>query len=173
MASGKDENGIGLCLLGFIHAGWMHLIINMYVLYMFGELVENWYIISYGSSGHLTYLIMYLAAIFVSGILSYFRHNDDMSYRSLGASGAVSAVVFRLSLFFLICRYPYYLFLSGFRPGYLVCCIWLILSSCQSQAGAISITMHTYWELFLALLSRLSSTLNYFLLSLIKFKSAI
>ncbi len=119
---------------GFIHAGWMHLIINMYVLYMFGELVENWYIISYGSSGHLTYLIMYLAAIFVSGILSYFRHNDDMSYRSLGASGAVSAVVFSAILIFP--DMPLSLLFVPFRlPAWIFGLLYMAYSIIMSKSG--------------------------------------
>jgi len=104
---------------GFIHSGWMHLIVNMYVLYMFGEMVEQWYIVKLGSLGHLLYLFMYLSAILASGWLSYIRHAGDPTYRSLGASGAVSAVVFSailivpgmsLSLLFIPIWLPAWLF---------------------------------------------------------------
>ncbi len=104
---------------GFIHSGWMHLIVNMYVLYMFGELVEHWYLAKLGSVVHLLYLFMYLSAIIVSGWISYIRHAGDPSYRSLGASGAVSAVVFSailivpgmsLSLLFIPIWLPAWLF---------------------------------------------------------------
>jgi len=76
---------------GFIHADGMHLLFNMVTLYFFGgglEAVFTPYL------GHAGFLLFYLSAIVVSILPTYLRHRHDAHYRSLGASGGVSAVLF-------------------------------------------------------------------------------
>lgn len=80
---------------GFIHADWMHLLFNMITLFFFGPLVERWFGARIGAVG---YLLFYLSAIVVAILPTYMRHRGDASYRSLGASGAVSAVLFAFIL---------------------------------------------------------------------------
>lgn len=72
---------------GFIHADGMHLFFNMFTLYFFGRVVEQLF-------GTLGFVAFYLAALVVSILPSYLSHRDDANYRSLGASGAVSACLF-------------------------------------------------------------------------------
>jgi len=79
---------------GLIHADIGHLAFNMISLYMFGALVEDAFLQIFGDSGKLLYLVMYISALAVCLIPTYMSHKDDHYYRSLGASGAVSAVVF-------------------------------------------------------------------------------
>ncbi len=79
---------------GLIHADFGHLIFNMLSLYMFGRFVEEKFTEIFGDSGKWLYLLLYVTALLVSILPTYFKHKDDYSYRSLGASGAVSAVVF-------------------------------------------------------------------------------
>ena len=79
---------------GFLHADWLHLIVNMYVLYMFGPILEKAYIELTGEAGRIIYLLMYLTAIAMANVSTYFKHKDYRGYAALGASGAVSAVVF-------------------------------------------------------------------------------
>ena len=81
---------------GFVHADWMHLFFNMFTLYFFGPLAERFYA---NAVGPLAYPLFYLAAIVVAILPTYMRHRQDASYRSLGASGAVSAVLFTYILF--------------------------------------------------------------------------
>jgi membrane associated rhomboid family serine protease len=81
---------------GFLHADYMHLFFNMFTLYFFGTGMEGLYNAYLGPAG---FLIFYLAAIIVSGIPSFIKHRNDFYYRSLGASGGVSAVVFAYVLF--------------------------------------------------------------------------
>ncbi|NNC95787.1 MAG: rhomboid family intramembrane serine protease [Chitinophagales bacterium] len=85
---------------GFIHSGYLHLFFNMYVLYIFGVIVENAFTntMLFGDFGRISFLIMYLLGIVVSELPSYFKHKDNVYYRSLGASGAVAAVLFSLIL---------------------------------------------------------------------------
>lgn len=85
---------------GFVHANWTHLLVNMYVLYIFGEYIEFQFSGLFGEvMGRIAFLLFYLSAIVVASIPSYFRHQDNRHYRALGASGATSAMVFAYVLF--------------------------------------------------------------------------
>lgn len=80
---------------GFVHADWMHLLFNMITLYFFGRAIEN----VFGQlAGPGIFLLFYLSAIVVAILPSYLRHRNDSGYVSLGASGAVSAVLFAFVL---------------------------------------------------------------------------
>ena len=93
---------------GFIHADWSHLLFNMITLYFFGSLVERWLV---PMIGHLGFVLFYLSAIMVAILPTYAQHRHDPHYRSLGASGAVSAV-----LFTYILLQPWSLILVFFLP---------------------------------------------------------
>ena len=73
---------------GFVHADFFHLFINMLTLFFFGPVLESMIFTS------TQYIILYLTAIPAASLFDYFKHKDNHYYRSLGASGAVSAVVF-------------------------------------------------------------------------------
>lgn len=78
-----------------IHADWMHLGLNAYVLYSFGSIVEGNLIDDFGlPQGRLKYILLYVGGVLVSTLYSLAKHQDNASYSALGASGAVSAVVF-------------------------------------------------------------------------------
>lgn len=80
---------------GFVHADWMHLFFNMFVFYSFGMFVEFGFMHFWGPGlGRILYLLMYITAIPVAETYSYIKHQNNPTYRSLGASGAVSAVLF-------------------------------------------------------------------------------
>ena len=83
---------------GFVHGSIMHLVVNMYVLWMFGEAVEASYAEVTGGDGRIPYLILYVAGIVLSALPGYFKHKHDPNYRAVGASGATSAVVFSFIL---------------------------------------------------------------------------
>ncbi|HEY0977880.1 MAG TPA: rhomboid family intramembrane serine protease [Flavobacteriales bacterium] len=83
---------------GFVHGGFMHLFINMYVLYMFGNTVEQQYGALSGNSGALPFILLYIGGIVLSSLPGYFKHRHDPAYRAVGASGATSAVVFSFIL---------------------------------------------------------------------------
>ena len=76
---------------GFVHADWQHLLFNMITLYFFGRAVEGVFTDLIGQAG---FVLFYLSAILVAILPTYLRHRHDPRYRSLGASGAVSAVLF-------------------------------------------------------------------------------
>ncbi len=80
---------------GFVHADWQHLLFNMITLYFFGRYVERIFAPYIGPFG---FLLFYLSAILVAILPTWLRHRNDPGYRSLGASGAVSAVLFAFIL---------------------------------------------------------------------------
>ena len=84
---------------GLLHADFFHLFVNMFVLYSFGQAVEYYYGSIFGKNAWLMYLLLYITSIFAANVSTYFKHQNNSTYRSLGASGAVSAVVFASILF--------------------------------------------------------------------------
>ena len=76
---------------GFIHADLSHLLFNMLTLFFFGRLTER---VITALAGPVVFVLFYLSAIVVAILPSYLRHRDDGRYRSLGASGAVAAMLF-------------------------------------------------------------------------------
>jgi len=79
----------------FVHADAQHLLFNMFTLFFFGRVIEGFFERYIGLVGFLGF---YLAAAVVSTLPSYLKHRQDTRYRSLGASGAVSAVLFAFIL---------------------------------------------------------------------------
>jgi membrane associated rhomboid family serine protease len=76
---------------GFVHADGQHLLFNMITLFFFGRAVAPFFEREIGAIG---FTLFYLAGIAVAILPSYLRHRHNPRYRSLGASGAVSAVLF-------------------------------------------------------------------------------
>jgi len=86
---------------GFLHADIGHLFFNMFAFYSFSPVVLRTLAEGYGApAGIGLFLLLYLGAIILSDLPTYFRHRDDRNYRSLGASGGVSAVLFASILLF-------------------------------------------------------------------------
>lgn len=84
---------------GILHADWFHLIINMFVLYSFGEQVEFFMKYYFGAKGLLFFVLLYVGGICLSVIPSFEKHKKHIWYNAVGASGAVSAVVFSSIIF--------------------------------------------------------------------------
>ena len=80
---------------GFIHADWQHLLFNMITLFFFGRFAEQ---VITELIGPIGFVAFYLSAIVIAILPTYLRHRHDAHYRSLGASGAVSAVLFAFIL---------------------------------------------------------------------------
>ncbi|WP_290647566.1 rhomboid family intramembrane serine protease [Aquisalimonas sp.] len=76
---------------GFIHADTTHLLFNMITLFFFGRVMEQVLVPHIGTLG---FVLFYIAGIMIAALPSQYRHRHDVAYRSLGASGAVAAVLF-------------------------------------------------------------------------------
>lgn len=83
---------------GFIHGDYMHLFFNMFTLFFFGRILEI-YFKAFGLGGEITYLLLYFLGLIVSDYPTYIKQKDNPNYLCLGASGAVSAVVFGTVVF--------------------------------------------------------------------------
>ena len=120
---------------GFLHADWTHLLVNMFVLYFFGRNVEGWFqelkMEGYINSVTITYSLLYFGGIIISSLITMFRYRNDRWYNSVGASGAVSAVVFT-SIFFSPLERIYFFAVIPI-PGIAFAIIYLVYSSFMSK----------------------------------------
>ena len=134
---------------GLIHADWGHLIFNMISLYLFGEAVESKFIEAFGPWGKLVYLGMYGLALAASVIPTYINNKDNYHYRSLGASGAVSAVIFAGILFFPLAKLGLF-FIPIYVAGFLFGIIYLFVSGWLGKRGGgnINHSAHIFGALF-------------------------
>lgn len=81
---------------GFVHADGTHLLFNMITLFFFGSVIESFY---REYAYNLGFVLFYLGGLIVAIIPSYLKHKNEHRWASLGASGAVSAVLFAYILF--------------------------------------------------------------------------
>lgn len=79
---------------GIIHADWIHLAFNMFSLYMFGKAVEDYYAVLFKEKGILFFILLYVGGLVMSSLYSYEKNKGNIYYNALGASGAVSAVIY-------------------------------------------------------------------------------
>jgi membrane associated rhomboid family serine protease len=83
----------GLLTSGFVHADVTHLLFNLITFYSFGFPLER-------VIGTTKFLVLYFGGLLISGIGTTFKHRDDPNYASLGASGAILAVLFASIVYF-------------------------------------------------------------------------
>jgi membrane associated rhomboid family serine protease len=119
---------------GFIHADIMHLAFNMYSFYLFGRIVEEAFIQIFGEKGKLLYIILYLLALVVCLLPTYLNNKDNYHYRSLGASGAVSAVIFVGIFIYPTMKMGLFL-IPIMVPGFVFGPIFLLLSAYLAKRG--------------------------------------
>lgn len=133
---------------GFIHQDYMHLFFNMFTLYFFGNLVEQYFGYLLGVTGLVLYVVMYLLAIIVSDIPTYVKHRHDPGYNSLGASGGVAAIVFSAILFDPTNNI--YLFAILPIPGFILGALFLLYSYQRANQARdrINHDAHLYGALF-------------------------
>ena len=116
---------------GLVHADLMHLAFNMWALFLFGQYVESYSFSQYYIFGHrakMFFLLLYVSAMVVSAIPDYFLNKNNANYRALGASGAVSAVIFAGIL--LNPKLPIgIMFIPIAIPGYIFGVLFLALSA--------------------------------------------
>ena len=85
---------------GLVHGSWGHLFFNMLTLFFFGRVVEQYFQAAFGdTAGIILYVVLYVSAIAVSTLGDLVKYREDYTYNAVGASGAVSAVLFASILF--------------------------------------------------------------------------
>ncbi len=135
---------------GFLHSGWAHFVFNAYVLLMFGNRVEQYFVAKFGSLfGGVMYLLMYLTCIIAANIPSFLKHRNNPAYGAIGASGAISGVVFISILLNPMSRLGI-IFIPIFLPAFIFGLIYLIYSSwaARNQDSRIGHDAHFYGALY-------------------------
>ena len=111
---------------GIIHSGWGHLFFNMLTLYFFGRVVEQYFSAAFGGVlGAVLYVVLYVSALAISSLGDLVKYRDNWNYNALGASGAVSAVLFASILF--APKMGIYIYLIPIPvPGYIFAPLYLL-----------------------------------------------
>jgi membrane associated rhomboid family serine protease len=101
---------------GFLHADLGHLFFNMFTLYMFAPVVINYF-------GDFSFLLIYMISLVFGSLLTLLMHKNDYNYRAIGASGAVTGILYSailidpsmsLYMFFIPIPIPAYVFGIGY-----------------------------------------------------------
>ena len=148
---------------GLIHANIPHLIFNMYALYLFGSGqnyldgdgirhnsgVDSFFVEVFGKAGYLLYFVMYAGAVGISLLPTYSKNKENYYYRSLGASGGVSAVVFAKIVMDPIMGIGL-IFIPVFIAGFLFGIIYLLISYQldKSNTKTINHSAHIWGSVF-------------------------
>ena len=82
-----------------VHANWEHLIVNMIVLWSFGAVVEHYFKMNFGGNSSYYFLALFVGSVIFSSVWSLIKQRNNYYYNAVGASGAVSAVLFAAIFF--------------------------------------------------------------------------
>lgn len=146
---------------GLIHADFGHLIFNMLSLYLFGRFVEEKFTEIFAQNGKWLYLVMYVTSLLVSILPTYFKNKENYAYRSLGASGAVSAVVFAGLMIAPYVEVGFF-FIPPIIPGFIFGPLYLLISAFLDKRGGDNINHSAhlwgaiYGVLFIIVVGKLS-----------------
>lgn len=122
----------------FLHADFNHLLFNMLTLFFFGDYVESVFKMYFGKLGISYYLLLYFMAIILSTIPSIIKHRNNQFYNAVGASGAVSAVLFSYILFDPFGKI-YIFFIPIGIPAFIFGPAYLIYSAYMAKKGTDNI----------------------------------
>lgn len=133
-----------LLTYGVLHADYTHLIFNMFTLYVFGMEIERFCKSALGeTTGAICFILLYLSSLLISILPTYFKHKNNVSYYSLGASGAVCAMIFAYVLVNPM-NFMGILFIPIMLPAFLFGIIFLLISLSldKKQSGGINHSAH-------------------------------
>jgi membrane associated rhomboid family serine protease len=130
---GKEK--IRMLTSGFLHVDWMHLGFNMYALYIFGDIVAT-------ILGTTSFLIIYFGSLLAGNLYTLQYHKNEPYYSAVGASGAVSGIVYSSILLFPDMQLL--LFFAIPIPGYVFGVGYLLYSiyGMKKQVGNIGHAAH-------------------------------
>ena len=134
---------------GLVHADWIHLFVNMYVLFSFGRVVEFFFAQYFQEKAVIYFIILYIGALCTSVIPAFEKHKKDLYYNAVGASGAISAIVFSSIMFDPLA--PMGLLLLPFQfPAVVFGIAYLIYSYYMAKKGGSNIghDAHFFGALF-------------------------
>jgi membrane associated rhomboid family serine protease len=149
MAIVKENQLYRFISYGFIHADISHLFFNMYAFYLFGGATENAFVQIFGEIGITLYILMYFLSLIACVIPDFVKNKMNPNYRSLGASGAISAVVFAYIMIQPLQGIGL-LFIPVFIPGFLFGIIFLVVSYFLGKKGGsrVNHSAHIWGAIF-------------------------
>ncbi|GLR15554.1 rhomboid family intramembrane serine protease [Portibacter lacus] len=150
VAEAGNKEYYRLLTSGFLHGDWMHLIFNGYVLLMFGAIVEDYFVRQFGVvPGRVMYLLMYITCIVAANIPSFLKHKNNPAYSAIGASGAVSGVIF-ISILISPMSGIGIIFIPIYIPAFIFGVLYLVYSSwaAKKQDTRIGHDAHFYGALY-------------------------
>lgn len=100
---------------GFLHADFQHLFFNMFTLYLFAPYVVFHF-------GNFYFFVLYFGSLIAGSLLTLYFHKSEHQYRAVGASGAVTGIIYSAILI------EPNIYMYGFMPGYVFGFLYLILS---------------------------------------------
>lgn len=140
----KQKEWYRFLTYGLLHADLTHLFFNMFALYLFGREIEEVFKSNFGvNTGSVLYILLYVLALFFSILPTYFKEKENYSYRSLGASGAVSAIVFSYILLYPM-NFMGIMFVPIYLPAFIFGIIYVLVSIFleKKQSGNINHSAH-------------------------------
>jgi len=133
-----QRQGYRFLSYALVHADWIHLGVNMFVLLSFGKAVEYYYGSIFGLKGAYFYTLLYIGGIVISSTPSYAKYKNDYLYRAVGASGAVSAVVFA-SIIINPLSPIRFIFIPVDIPAFIFGGLYLVYSAYMAKKGTDNI----------------------------------
>jgi membrane associated rhomboid family serine protease len=130
----EHRQGYRFVTHAFVHADWMHLAVNMFVLLSFGSAVEGYFADFFGPKGWYFYILLYLGGILLSSTPSFAKHKSNKFYHAVGASGAVSAVVFASILISPLTGIRF-IFIPFDIPAFIFGGLYLVFSAYMAKKG--------------------------------------
>ncbi len=149
-ASVRDGQWYRLITYGVLHADFTHLLFNMFTFYLFGSYIENIFKLQFGQRpGAAAFILLYIGGLFISILPTYFKQKDNYYYKGLGASGAVSAIVFAYILINPM-NFMGILFIPIMLPAFLFGFIFVFISMYldKKEVGGINHSAHITGGLF-------------------------
>jgi membrane associated rhomboid family serine protease len=146
---------------GFIHADYIHLFFNMFIFYQFGEMVELVFTnevafkkvtgskVFWGEmTGMILYVALYFGSILAGALPSMLKHRNNPDYNSLGASGAVSAILIVFILMFPMAQLALFFIIP--MPAFVAGILFFIYEGYMNKRGRTGIAhdAHLYGAVF-------------------------
>ena len=134
----EDKEWYRFFSYALLHADWGHLLVNMFVLWSFSDIVLRFFRLDFGNMAGLYFLLLYVGGVFFSTVFDYFKHRNNIYYNAVGASGAVSAV-----LFASIILYPngriFFFFIPIGIPAWIFGILYLVYSAYMGKRNVDNI----------------------------------
>jgi membrane associated rhomboid family serine protease len=144
----KNREYVRFLSSSLLHVNWTHLLFNMLTLYFFGPTVEASFDFYTGGNGALIFAGMYISGMVVSELGTLQKYANDRTYSSVGASGAVAAVLFS-SIWFMPTNQILVMFIP--MPGFVFGAIYLLYTAWAAKndfTGHINHDAHFYGSLW-------------------------